>query len=680
MPATKSSNIWERFKEMEGDPSTAICQIVGCKKKEVSRGKKGTPRSELTIESLKNHLKNNHKIEYKDFLDVTQKNKAAKRALEEDHDDSEMENDGVQKLFNIRTHGQRQKYLSQMKISSWARDSGESTSSSSFNSYKIDDARAKERHVGVLAMIVLDLQPFSVVSDPGFIYYSNRMDPHFKLASETYYRTCLSKAYEKGFKIVVDKVVKDDPVSVSCQLDGWSSYRHGYMGLLINYITPAWKRVSICVGCAPFDTNHSGQNIGEWLDEKLSDWKVLDKTTVCVSDTASNMLKSMEYLPNYMVHNGCLNHILQLSIDDEILKKPAVKNIIMNLRAIANYASKSNLLSGFIRKVQKEAGIEDNKILMMKQDCVTRWNSTYDMIERAVVLEEVVKKVLEDDHWKVKIKNKDSSPVRFSSQDWKLMKNVESVLKPFKESTLILSKADACISQSIPVVASLLYTLKPSNCDTGVKDLKARLKRNLLDRVGSLEESDIHAIATLLDPRYKNCVFRDEQCAKDAEGKLLDLLKSEIETAALVDDGINEADGSAEVVEDSNNNRQESGLFAAMRAIKKKPRNEGSTDKESVDEVLKEFISDGLVDLDVKPLSWWAKYQEKAGGSVAKLSLCKLAKKYLTPPPTSTNCERLFAIAGQVMDEKRANLLPERLDMILFLRENIKNTNFNLDW
>ena len=81
MPATKSSNIWERFKEMEGDPSTAICLIVGCKKKEVSRGKKGTPRSELTIESLKNHLKNNHKIEYQDFLDVTQRNKAAKRAL-----------------------------------------------------------------------------------------------------------------------------------------------------------------------------------------------------------------------------------------------------------------------------------------------------------------------------------------------------------------------------------------------------------------------------------------------------------------------------------------------------------------------------------------------------------------------------------------------------------------------
>ena len=40
----------------------------------------------------------------------------------------------------------------------------------------------------------------------------------------------------------------------------------------------------------------------------------------------------------------------------------------------------------------------------------------------------------------------------------------------------------------------------------------------------------------------------------------------------------------------------------------------------------------------------------------------------------------LLSIAGQGMGEKMANLLPERLDKILFLHENIMTTNFNLDW
>ena len=84
-------------------------------------------------------------------------------------------------------------------------------------------------------------------------------------------------------------------------------------------------------------------------------------------------------------------------------------------------------------------------------------------------------------------------------------------------------------------MASLLYTLKSSNSDEGVRDLKARLKTNLCDRLGSLEASEIHALATLLDPRYKNFVFRDDICAKDAEIKLLAKLNSEIILAEVLE-------------------------------------------------------------------------------------------------------------------------------------------------
>ena len=52
------------------------------------------------------------------------------------------------------------------------------------------------------------------------------------------------------------------------------------------------KRVSLCLACGQFDTNHTGENMGNWLDMKLESWKVIDKTTVCVSDTAMNMLTS----------------------------------------------------------------------------------------------------------------------------------------------------------------------------------------------------------------------------------------------------------------------------------------------------------------------------------------------------------------------------------------------------
>ena len=63
-----------------------------------------------------------------------------------------------------------------------------------------------------------------------------------------------------------------------------------------------------------------------------------------------------------------------------------------------------------------------------------------------------------------------------------------------------------------------------------------------------------------------------------------------------------------------------------------------------------------------------------------KMGLAKLAKKYLTPPPTSTAVERLFSSAGLILDDRRSKLLPETVEKLLFLRSNIAEANFSLDW
>jgi hypothetical protein len=78
--------------------------------------------------------------------------------------------------------------------------------------------------------------------------------------------------------------------------------------------------------------------------------------TVTVTDTAANMIKMMEFLPSHTGHNGCLNYVLQLSINGEILEKPEVKNIISSVRAFTNYAVISTLLSTAVRSKQDKLG------------------------------------------------------------------------------------------------------------------------------------------------------------------------------------------------------------------------------------------------------------------------------------------------------------------------------------
>ena len=168
--------------------------------------------------------------------------------------------------------------------------------------------------------------------------------------------------------------------------------------------------------------------------------------------------------------------------------------------------------------------------------------------------------------------------------------------------------------------------------------------------------------------RFKNSFFRSQEASKNAEKKLLQLLKTEVSAGPI------SRQGSMELFEVTDPSE---GLDAAFEAIKQiARRNDDGIVKETEDDVLKNYLASKL---ENSCLAWWEKYEASSKCKI-KLALCKLAKQFLTPPPTSTNCERLFSVAGQIMDEKRANLLPENLEKILFLRENILITNYTLDW
>ena len=675
----KKSLLWKYYKDDVEDQTNVLCQIPGCKRAKVSRGKAGTNKGNLSNVPLANHLKNNHPKQYHEYTkDKSDKEAEENKKLEDEIADDEMEEGASVPLFQLKTKKQREGFLSQTSMGSWVSGGFIQQRRDKGSMYDIHDPRAKERHRGVLMMVILDLQPWNFVSDPRFIYYSSRMDPHYNVASTTFYRELLTKAYKKGAEIVQEKIKKDDPIAVTCQLDGWSSYRHGYIGMIVNYITTSWKRVNLCLACSPFDDHHTGQNLGNWLEDKLGAWKVLDKTTVVVSDTASPMLRMMDFLPNDMEHVGCLNHVLQLVVNDEVLGKPELTGIIANMKAVANYASVSVLLSSAIKEKQKELGFPSIKTLI--QDVKTRWNSTCDMTERFLELKDAIIEVLESEDWKGKITVKSTgAKVKFSSNDWRIMERTVQVLKPFKEATVKLSSKQACLSESIPTLTTLHHTLRlaPNSTDKGLRDLKTRLDQNLHNRTAHFKTIDIFTVATLLDWRFKNCFFISDEYRKEAEVRLVELLRREVSAFPPLPGDEPDISDRIDFVDELNNSSRGC-LEEAFEALKKRARrDEAVVTEESEESVVKDFLASKL---DNQNLASWARFEEQSQNSPIKLALCKLARKFLTPPPTSTNTERLFSVAGQVMDEKRARTLPDSLDKILFLRENIVVSNFTLDW
>ena len=178
--------------------------------------------------------------------------------------------------------------------------------------------------------------------------------------------------------------------------------------------------------------------------------------------------------------------------------------------------------------------------------------------------------------------------------------------------------------------------------DQGVKDLKKRLSDNLRRRTAGMEDLDNYTLATLLDNRFKNHFFQDPEKKIKAEERLKELLEVEVSKLADVEVVV-EATATASGEGENNNTNTLAAMFSRVKQnVNNNPQRDAS---ESVDKVLKDYLDSKLEDNN---LSTWRKYEESAKDVPAKVALCKLAKKFLTPPPTSTATERLFSSAGNI--------------------------------
>ena len=91
--------------------------------------------------------------------------------------------------------------------------------------------------------------------------------------------------------------------------------------------------------------------------------------------------------------------------------------------------------------------------------------------------------------------------------------------------------------------------------------------------------------------------------------------------------------------------------------------NQNHSPTEKAQAEARRYVDEEPVDED--PLLWWSKNSSRYP------NLAVVAKKYLAIPATSVPAERAFSTAGNIVNQKRACLLPENVNLLVFLAENL---------
>lgn len=96
-------------------------------------------------------------------------------------------------------------------------------------------------------------------------------------------------------------------------------------------------------------------------------------------------------------------------------------------------------------------------------------------------------------------------PSTLTANQWALLEKMSIVLAPFEELTRKVSFSTASTADVIPAVTVLKRILaKEGDADTGIKTMKKKLIQAVNKCFDTVEDELDYALATLLDPRYKD--------------------------------------------------------------------------------------------------------------------------------------------------------------------------------
>ncbi|KAK9132321.1 hypothetical protein Scep_011849 [Stephania cephalantha] len=545
---------------------------------------------------------------------------------------------------------------------------------------KFDSERSR---LDLSRMIILHEYPLSIVEDDGFKRFVENLQPSFKLMSSNIVKSdCLQIYGNEKQKVyqILDKI----PSRISLKADMWgSSQENKYLCLTAHYLDATWVPQKKILSFVMVDPNQEF-SVAEVIVQLLMDWDIDRKlSSITFDDNFTNdvvfrirdRLTQNRLLLNsgQLFHVRCAVNILKLIVQ-EILE--AIHEETHKIREIIKYIKSSEgILQKFNEIAQQVIGGTERCLYL---DCPSQWNSTYFMLESAIMCKDVFRHLQEF--------NSSYAPI-LSDVEWERVGVVCSYLKLFVEVNTVFSgakypTANLYFPDFCDINLQLVGWCNSSDLFASSLALKMRSKFDTYWSICGL----VLAIAAILDPRYKmklvEYYYRQiygsnaQDYIKDVASGMKDLHNEYAVCATLTsfDHGLpcevqNSNGLNVALPIDSDSRDRLRGFDKFLNE---------TTDNQQIKSELDKYLDEPVFprNVDFNILSWWKVNAPKYP------ILSMMARDVLGIPICTFTSESAFSTGGRVLDQNRTALEPDILQALIcahdWLRTELEGSKTNV--
>ncbi|XP_035906547.1 zinc finger BED domain-containing protein 1-like isoform X1 [Anopheles stephensi] len=492
----------------------------------------------------------------------------------------------------------------------------------------------------LIKFIAKESVPLSIVESEPFETFLQALNSNYNLPCKKYATyELLPSFYAEEMRKVKQNVASANAVALS--LDGWlNSNQVRVLALSGHFLDENLKVRSKLLASGAFSDTPRSCEVTAWIYESLKKFEIENKIIALVTDDSASAMGeaadnlNIPHVPCFAHH---LNALVQEAIENSI--QPTVDKVKQVVTCFKNSTEAAQMLV----TTQKSL---NHAVLKLKPDVPTRWNSTYEMLDR--FLKNKCPLIACTDRLKIRMD--------MAGSDWTEVEQALVALKYFASATKLLSAEPHTTLSHVGFLSAVLLRKTSALLQTGselvpaVKSLLTGLVAGIKARLQVYRDMDQVWKSMFLDPRVKKAGFQDEP---ERYKHTYDLILAEM--LPLLEQECRSVRQPFKHSTDANL------LYGDIIC---QGTGYPTTPSEMAQDELDLYLNANMIGVERDPLLWWKE------NSVKFPTLCRLAANNLCIPGTSVPCYRMFSKAGQKLVEKRARLAPKKLHELLFLQCN----------